>query len=63
MQGNPALGGLSGQAEIDLALARLPLARHACIEETGHSLHEPEPVLRAVKAFLAELVELEAGRR
>src|SRR5258708_27092974 len=57
IQGNPTLGGLLTNEEIEHAMILLPHATVANMETVGHPLHtqQKEPVLRANKAFLEVL--------
>jgi len=58
LQGNPELGALMSDADIERALKLLPAAIHVRFPTLGHALYiqQPEPVLRAVTSFLEKLV-------
>ena len=57
LQGNPALGALMSDADVERTLALVPQARHKRFEDLGHGLHVQDAgqVLEAVAAFLAPL--------
>ena len=58
LQGNPELGALMSDADVVRALKLLPAAVHVRFPTLGHALYiqQPEPVLRAVTAFLQNVV-------
>jgi pimeloyl-ACP methyl ester carboxylesterase len=57
LQGNPALGALMSDVDVICARTLLPHSVHVNFPTLGHALYiqQPEPVLRAVSAFLATL--------
>lgn len=59
LQGNPSLGGLMTDRDVEHALSVLPDASHVMIEHAGHDLGlstwEVAPLLRAVTDFLESL--------
>lgn len=59
LQGNPSLGGLMTDRDVEHALSVLPDASHVLIEHAGHDLGlgtwEVAPLLRAVTDFLESL--------
>lgn len=59
LQGNPALGGLMTDGDVERALSVLPEAYHVQIEGAGHDLGlsawEVAPLLRALTDFLESL--------
>ncbi|MFQ5793495.1 MAG: alpha/beta fold hydrolase [Candidatus Bipolaricaulia bacterium] len=59
LQGNPSLGGIMTDHEVEHALSVLPDASHVLIEHAGHDLGlstwEVAPLLRAVTNFLESL--------
>jgi len=59
LQGNPSLGGLMTDRDVERALSVLPDATHVLIEHAGHGLGlsawEVAPLLRAVTDFLESL--------
>ena len=54
LQGNPALGALMSDADVNCALSVMPQATHVLFPTLGHALYiqQPEPVLRAMSNFL-----------
>jgi pimeloyl-ACP methyl ester carboxylesterase len=57
LQGNPALGALMSDADVTRARSLLPHSVHVSFPTLGHALYiqQPEPVLRAISAFLDDL--------
>ncbi len=59
LQGNPSLGGLMTDGDVEHGLSVLPDAAHVLIEHAGHDLGlatwEVAPLLRAVMDFLESL--------
>jgi pimeloyl-ACP methyl ester carboxylesterase len=58
LQGNPELGALMSDADVARALSLMPTAVHVRFPTLGHALYiqQPEPVLRAVTAFLRNVI-------
>lgn len=57
MQANPELGGLMTDDEVERAMRLLPKPRLVKFPLLGHALHlqQPQPVIKAVSAFLESL--------
>jgi pimeloyl-ACP methyl ester carboxylesterase len=58
LQGNPELGALMSDADVERAQVLLPDPVHVRFATLGHALYiqQPEPVLRAVTSFLESLI-------
>lgn len=64
LQGNPKLGGLMRDGDIDVALRLLPDGRRVRIDTAGHALHlqDRAAVLSAAVSFLASIPQDGASR-